>query len=290
MAFKDVRRQKFLGEKDYLSNLNWFDDGIKRAHDILQTEKLIPSARNSFLWRIASNSLQRLILDYTGGRPVDDVRAQLPAVIENFDAYIRDEVSPRLQTPPRAVADTLEITQLEAYVYVFWLLALCKLLRCEAQIPKVMSWVDETFKFNRGRDGLFENVVHALTGESVPAERVLLHPSPYRPLARATVYAAEERPELVKEFVETWYKHMKPCFWHGTHIEGTSYFGYWAFEAALVTVLWNIDDSSYRDHLVYPKDLVDWYRSHANVAPEDMPPRTPAGQSCPQAGWWSGKE
>ncbi|WP_268989261.1 PoNe immunity protein domain-containing protein, partial [Ralstonia solanacearum] len=25
---------------------------------------------------------------------------------------------------------------------------------------------------------------------------------------------------------------------------GSSYFGYWAFEAALVTVLWDIDDSS----------------------------------------------
>ncbi|TYZ46252.1 hypothetical protein C2I33_25760, partial [Ralstonia solanacearum] len=49
---------------------------------------------------------------------------------------------------------------------------------------------------------------------------------------------------------------------------------------------WDIDDSSYRDHLVYPKDLVDWYRSHANAAPNNRPPRTPAGQPCPKEGWW----
>ena len=287
MSFKDLRRQKFLGEKDYLANLDWLEDGTKRARNILHTEELIPSARNSFLWRIASSGLQRLVLHYTAGLPVNDLRTQLPQVIEDFDVYIRNEISPRLEDPPRAVADTLEITQLEAYVYVFWLLALCKLLRHEALIPRVMSWVDKTFEFNRGRDGLFENVVYALTGKSVPAERVLLHPLPYRPLARATVYAPEERSALVKEFVETWYKHMKPCFWHGTHTEGTSYFGYWAFEAALVTVLWDIDDSSYRDNLVYPRDLVDWYRAHgsADTSP-DTPPRQPAGQPCPKEGWW----
>ena len=80
---------------------------------------------------------------------------------------------------------------------------------------------------------------------------------------------------------------MKPCYWHGTHTEGTSYFGYWAFEAALVTVLWDIDDSSYRDNLVYPRDLVDWYRAHGNAdTTPGTPPRQPAGQPCPKEGWW----
>ncbi|CAJ0820871.1 hypothetical protein [Ralstonia flaminis] len=57
MKINDLRRQNFLGEKDYLANLDWFDDGIKRARNILQTEELIPSARNSFLWRIYPKDL-----------------------------------------------------------------------------------------------------------------------------------------------------------------------------------------------------------------------------------------
>ena len=117
-----------------------------------------------------------------------------------------------------------------------------------------------------------------------------MHPLPYRPLGRATVYAPEERPALVKEFVETWYKHMKPCYWYGTHTEGTSYFGYWAFEAALVTVLFDIDDSSYRDHLVYPKDLVDWYRDNSkpvNVAPSTNMRKAMPGEPCPRSGEWN---
>ncbi|WPH21361.1 PoNe immunity protein domain-containing protein [Variovorax paradoxus] len=123
----------------------------------------------------------------------------------------------------------------------------------------------------------------------------------YRPLAKATAPDAQDRPALVKEFLDGWYKNMKDCYWHGTHTdkEGSSYFGYWAFEAALVTVLWNIDDSSYREHLVYPKDLADWAREHrSRVSPHDpsywpageastaRKPLIPGGEPCPQAGWW----
>jgi hypothetical protein len=293
MAFKDVRRQKFLSENRYSLNERRLLESMRRSRNRLVTDnELIPAAKASFRWAIASDGLEQLMLHYTAGCPIEDLRDQLPQVIADFDIYIANETSPRKQNPPQNVADTLEITQLEAYVYVFWLLALCKLLRHDEFIPKVMGWVDRTFKFNRGRDGLFENVVHALTGRHVPAERVLLHPLPYRPLARATVYAPEERPALVKEFVETWYRHMKPCYWYGTHTDGyTSYFGYWAFEAALVTVLWDIDDSSYRDHLVYPKDLVDWYRSHRNTDANGKPPearvlRAMPGEPCPRAGSW----
>ncbi|QUP56194.1 DUF1911 domain-containing protein (plasmid) [Ralstonia syzygii] len=286
MAFKDMRRQKFLGEKEYLEYQDQLVSWDQLARNSLATKELVPDSIDSYRWSIASDGLKLLILRYTAGHSIEELRSQFPAIIQDFDVYIANERSPRLQDPPRAVADTLEITQLEAYVYVFWLLALCKLLRHETLIPKVMGWVDKTYEFNRGRDILFENVVQALTGKHVETEKVLLHPLPYRPLGRATVYAPEERSALVKEFVETWYKHMKPCYWHGTHTEGSSYFGYWAFEAALVTVLWDIDDSSYRDHLVYPKDLVDWYRSHTDSVPDNRPPRTPAGQPCPKEGWW----
>lgn len=288
MAFNETRRQKFLSQTHYQQQSDWLRSNIASYLENLRQNELVPDAISECKWLIASNSLERLILSYTGGGDVSDLRAQLPAVIEAFDDFSAHEISPRRKNPPRAVADTLEITQLEAYVYVFWLLALCKLLRHEALIPKVMSWVDKTFDFNRGRDILFENVVQALTGKHVESEKVLLHPVPYRPLGRATVYAPEERPALVKEFVETWYKHMKPCFWHGSHTEKDgSYFGYWAFEAALVTVLWDIDDSSYRDNLVYPRDLVDWYRAHGNAdTSPGTPPRQPAGQPCPKEGWW----
>lgn len=286
MAFKDERRQKFLDKNHYEEFIKDLAYAIKKREDgLINEESLTPAAVSSFKWRIASSKLELLLLNYTGGRPLTELHNELPAVIQAFDDYIP------FDTPPPNEAKSLEITQLEAYVYVLWLLALCKLLGHGELIPTVMKWIDENAEFNRGRDGLFESIVEKLTGTKESVERVLLHPDAYRPLAKATVLDPADRPALVKEFVENWYKNMKPCYWYGTHTdkEGSSYFGYWCFEAALVTYLWDIDDSSYRDHLVYPKDLVDYARAHASLSSSPAIPengRVEANQPCPRTGYW----
>jgi hypothetical protein len=288
--FNKNRRQKFLSEKDYFEEEDSYRNGIFSRYSSLASDKpKAPGADSRLRWAIASKSLQLLLLNYTAGRPIEDLKAQFPEIIERFNVYVNQAVSPRSKTPPENVADTFEITQLDAYVYVFWLLALCKLLGHPEFIPTVMTWVDKTHKYNRGRDGLFENVVQMLTGTHVEAPRVVLHPAPYRSLASATVRAPDERAALVKEFVEGWYKGMKPTYWYGAHTDGL-YFGYWCLEAALVTVLWDIDDSSYRDNLVYPKDLVDYARQQQAIARAAEAPKPhisrKTGERCPYAGRW----
>lgn len=47
--------------------------------------------------------------------------------------------------------------------------------------------------------------------------------------------------------------------------EYSNYEGYWTFDAAAVCVIHGIDDTAFRDHLVYPKDLADWARAHRAV-------------------------
>lgn len=287
MAFKDVRRQKYLGEARAKERDNDLQYRIQEFSPKIRDDTLVARAHRSYAWSVASESLELLILRYTAGHPIAELAKQLPPVIQAFDNFIP------FDNPPSNEAHTLEITQLEAYVYVLWLLALCQLLGHAKLAHVVMTWIDKNAEFNRGRDGLFESVVEKLTGSKVAVERVLLHPAPYKPLAKAT--AADnpaDRPALVKEFLEGWYKNMKPCYWHGTHTdkEGSSYFGYWAFEAALVTYLWDIDDSSYRDHLVYPKDLVDFARKNFPYTGPTPDPgqrdRCEGGQPCPREGYW----
>ncbi|WP_322033147.1 PoNe immunity protein domain-containing protein [Paraburkholderia sp. J76] len=288
--FSKNRRQKFLSEKDYREDEDAYKYGIQLAYDSLSSSThKAPGADSRNRWSIASDSLESLLLDYTAGKPIEELRTQFPDVIRRFDIYVESAISPRGKNPPENVADTFEITQLDAYVYVFWLLALCRLLGHSEFIPTVIGWVDKTLEFNRGRDGLFENVVQALTGTHVEAPRVVLHAVPYRPLASATIRKPDERPALVKEFVEGWYKGMKPTYWYGAHTDGL-YFGYWCLEAALVTVLWDIDDSSYRDNLVYPKDLVDFAREREAAASAADTPKPHisrrTGEQCPHTGRW----
>jgi hypothetical protein len=83
---------------------------------------------------------------------------------------------------------------------------------------------------------------------------------------------------------------MKACYWYDRHKNlDAGFFGYWAFEAGLVTLLWNIDDSTYRDMRFYPKDLVDFARELATAPQGDVQKphiSRKTGERCPYAGRW----
>lgn len=113
---------------------------------------------------------------------------------------------------------------------------------------------------------------------------------------------ATKREQGMRAYVKAWYPSMKGYagFWnnHARDYENdlTNYTGYWAMEAAALSYLSNIDDSSYRDEIVYPKDLADYARSQPQRSPEaarlalrggTSPAPTTAGEPCPRSGWWS---
>ncbi|WP_081472861.1 PoNe immunity protein domain-containing protein [Burkholderia ambifaria] len=67
---------------------------------------------------------------------------------------------------------------------------------------------------------------------------------------------------------------MEKAGWHDTHLDlserGGGYFGYWAIEAAAIAYLRGLADAPLREHIVYPKDLVDFARTF-----EELPKSTP---------------
>ena len=71
---------------------------------------------------------------------------------------------------------------------------------------------------------------------------------------------------FIKQFIENeWYQNHKKADsgWVDSHkSEHDLYVGYWCFEAAAITCIKGLDDSSYRDHPYYPKDLADYYRAN----------------------------
>ena len=71
-----------------------------------------------------------------------------------------------------------------------------------------------------------------------------------------------EQQQAMRNYLKKWYRGMRNCYWHDRHKarSDAGFFGYWAFEAGLVTLLWDIDDTPYRDLPYYPKDLVDHAR------------------------------
>jgi Domain of unknown function (DUF1911) len=151
----------------------------------------------------------------------------------------------------------------------------------------------------RNADMLFEAIIEPVVADPDTQVEKFFHSDPYDPLLDA-IYTAKtpaQASAFVKKYLEGWYKAFEGVPWHNGHLvvtdEYMAYEGYWAFEAAAVCVIHNIDDSSFRDHIVYPKDLADWAREHkvmdkikpaAGAKPLRL--RCEAKHPCPQAGYW----
>ena len=110
---------------------------------------------------------------------------------------------------------------------------------------------------NLGVDGIYDFLVRGSNSDIIDS---VLYPKPYQQLLSVITATPDERPSLMAGFLKVWYNQSRGQNWWGRHkrIGDGSYVydGYWCFEAAAVTKLLDIDDSSYRDNEYYPRDLV----------------------------------
>uniref|UniRef100_UPI0013C2DB82 PoNe immunity protein domain-containing protein n=1 Tax=Pseudomonas viridiflava TaxID=33069 RepID=UPI0013C2DB82 len=107
------------------------------------------------------------------------------------------------------------------------------------------------------------------------------------PLVRAIyVEGKEEAAQFLKKYCSQWYSAFSQAPWHDLHLQGENgnYVGYWAIEAGAIAFLYNIDDSKI-DHMVYPKDLVEYARNYQGANGTQIN-RVVAGDPCTKTGYW----
>ena len=96
------------------------------------------------------------------------------------------------------------------------------------------------------------------------------------------------------QYLEDWYEASRREPYYEQHPQtdirsGVSYYGYWSWEAAAVTWLLDIDDTSYREHQFYPKDLVDFAcAQNENATTDNVVERIKikGGEVCVKTGYW----
>lgn len=287
MAFNDRRREPFLDEASFDWNVKFtMDEVLPDLRRDASNANLSPLDQTESLWRISSELLDHAIRLYSAGQPVLELSPHVRASIESADKFVAS-------VEDGSLWPQLDLATQTHYVHALWLLSLVKLLGLgDEQVEHVANFyaADET---NDGADELFELILAKLGRKSFDAEG-LIHEDPYQYLLDCVKAEPEARPALMTQFLKRWFKGQKECDWWGSHINRkggpilkTGFFGYWAFEAALVTYLWDIDDSSYRDLPHYPKDLIDFARANAQRdANGKGPSRVPGGQLCPRTGYW----
>ena len=88
-----------------------------------------------------------------------------------------------------------------------------------------------------------------------------------KPLLQAIMAESkEESLKYLNTYLSGWYEGNRKIgnLLIDTHLnqdpEYGGYIGYWSFESAAVAYLKDLDDTSLRQYLYYPKDMVDWAR------------------------------
>ncbi|WP_167515690.1 PoNe immunity protein domain-containing protein [Pedobacter petrophilus] len=158
--------------------------------------------------------------------------------------------------------DKFYLDNLEDYLNLLQLLSLGFLFNINKTVLKNLLNLFEADDKKDG-DALLDKIVIFIEPDR-PQDNKLQHPKAYQSLFDAINAAKKEQPKLMQNFLKGWYKSMRKCGWHDIHTsQGKSNFnGYWCWESAMVTILCDIDDSSYRDMPFYPKDIVDYARQN----------------------------
>ncbi|MDD0977004.1 PoNi-like cognate immunity protein [Pseudomonas fontis] len=279
--FSATKREPLLDESQHMDSIKFKKEYfIDRTLDsALEGKSEDASYKQGRSWDWASEALQLLIQLYSGGASINELE---PYAKHTFDQFERH----KLDFPN----SSLKPWEPDAYQYILWLLSLAVLFDMPERVSNIAALVGSSAE--DGHDLLLSQLF-ARAGTHV-AGGTLIHQKPYLELQHALNSRADEQQQLMCRYLKNWYKNMKNCFWYGLDkINDSGFFGYWAFEAGMVTVLWDIDDTVYRDLPYYPKDLVDYARAK-HVADHftqgcliGAPGMTAkSGEECPCTGVW----
>jgi hypothetical protein len=279
------RRQPFISESYYQAAVAFYDQTPSRWEGQTMTADTPEQEKALRIGYFKDSSLARVFIRYTAGEPIETLPPLLDRLIEDYEAYQRAlEIQEQLPNiSPLAIEDWPG--EYEECVQV---ISLCILLHRTDLLKRFVALLDNAGY--AGDDTLYEDLLRKVSPNREDLDE--WYHDIYTPLIRS-IYAStkEEASALLKLYCDQWYTAFedKQTNWHDTHLdidgdEG-SYYGYWAFEAAAIAFLYDIDDSEI-DHMVYPKDLVAYARNFSPSSSSTQIGRVESGQPCPKAGYW----
>jgi hypothetical protein len=254
----------------------WTAEGYSKSASMMATQ--------GRAWKV----LEDLLISYSAGNPLEELREFFPTVLEYWEEFAKYDKA--FDDSPEAMGRRVPHIELVDTEFIFanQLLCMCLLLGYSALLPRLAPIIDYE---NDEPDKLIETLLAPFLPGRAPAERYLRH-LPYRKLQKVFDATPDKRPALMIKYLDEWCVASRREGYHNQQ-NAIGFLGYWSWEAAAVTWLFEIDDSSYREKMFYPADLVAFARAQYSpkeaIAQIPRPPiRVEGGEPCPREGyWWS---
>ncbi len=281
------KREPLQKYKDYLSVVEDNVSGIPIATASLQHGM---DSRADAMRAAESRGLdanQIIIFSYSAGVGVGELARLIAPAVEFWEEY----AGYHLDFHASEECDGHKVPHIDLCDKDYWealqLISFSILLGRPELLGRIMDLLAYE---NDDQDALLEDLVAPyLPGR--PASAVYTRQLPYRKTKKIFAAKPDKRAALMGQYLDEWYEASRREPYHDRH--KSSYFpGYWSLEAAAITYILDIDDSSYRDKKFYPRDLVDYARTHGKRPTADgklmdaTGGRCESGQPCPREGWW----
>jgi len=254
------RRQPFITD-GYYKNLVKFHDSAKASWLEDPLEGDTPEHGASLTaYEVKMSAFNGLMLRYTAGEDISSLGFFLEALVEAYEQYQHalGRYHGEADIAPLNIQDL--VFEYQEFVQV---VSFCVLLHRHDLLSRFVRLMDRAGL--SAQDVLYEDLLKKCLPDRFEVDEY--YHDLYEPLVEA-VYAGtpDEASRLLADYCSGWYGAFANLsnYWHDTHLTMTetdgAYFGYWALEAAGIAYLYDIDDSAV-DHMVYPRDLVEYARA-----------------------------
>jgi hypothetical protein len=237
------KRDPLMDHEYFTREVAYESETIRKFEAKLAGSAAPPETRARLAYSIFRKRLELLVMRYSRGEDVWDIKPAFPSVIESLENYQRLNGYQEM-----AIDDSLD-----DYVIAVWLVSLALIFKVDTgllgRLAKCIG--------NAGKDSILERLLATRIPNRSPTSR-LSWPKQYKTLSEAIDAPAGAKPELFERFLKGWYASMRNVYWHDNHEgpDGGGFFGYWCIEAAGVVSAFGFDDRPFRNMLYYPRDLV----------------------------------
>ena len=262
IPFHEKRRQHFLSEERWNTILEKIPETIKILTDNFNSGDL--ELKGSYA--LASSTLWRYLKAiYTAGEPISNLPSILDDIIHILETSTQFWKEHKKELAKHSYySGPFEWDNSDNYMKVLGLISVCYLLQREDLLPRLLEVILANAEDGLEPDSTIEDFFYYRfkdrpdTGYVQMGDHAILISDAIRGETK------EKQLESLSAYLKDWYREMigMSDLEYQSHLdpEQNGYCGYWAFEAAAIAYLDDLDDTELRQSPYYPKDMVDWAR------------------------------